>query len=184
MMPSIMSQPNKEESTARGAMTPAEPALTCRCQAHNYPSGHTGHDAKLHGPAHEEESTARGEKSTAKPASHSSLTHEHVSAVEASMRRRGNTSLSKENDEPQLWDLDCLYTDSNEESAQPTNRDIDHQEKYCNSKIPMVTKTMARRPRHPGAQRPDGRSAKKKAQNAPKTPSLAAKPPYTPTATE
>ena len=51
-------------STARDALPPAEPALTCRCQAHNYPSGH----AKLHGPAHEEESTARGEKSPAKPA--------------------------------------------------------------------------------------------------------------------
>ena len=130
MMPSNMSQPNREESTARGAMTPAEAALTCRCQAHNYPSGHSGHDAKLHGPAHEEESTVRGEVTS--KTSHRSLTHEHVSAVEASIRRRGNTSLSKENDEPQLWDLDCLHTESNEESAQPANRDIDHEEKYCN----------------------------------------------------
>ena len=28
-------------STARDAWPPAEPALTCRCQAHNYPSGQT-----------------------------------------------------------------------------------------------------------------------------------------------
>ena len=35
---------------------------TCHCQAHNCLSGHTGHDAELHGPANEEESTARGAK--------------------------------------------------------------------------------------------------------------------------
>ena len=54
--------------TARDACPPAKPAVTCRSKAHNYPSGHTGHDAKLHGPAHKEESTARGAKSQQKPA--------------------------------------------------------------------------------------------------------------------
>ena len=52
--------PTREESTARGAKSPAKPACTCHCQVHNCPSGHTGHDAELHGPANEEESTARG----------------------------------------------------------------------------------------------------------------------------
>ena len=70
-------------STARDAWPPAEPALTCRCEAHNCPSGHTDHDAKVHGPAYEEESTARSAMSTSKT-SHRSLTHELVSAVKPS----------------------------------------------------------------------------------------------------
>ena len=52
------SRPLISASTARDAWPPAKPAVTCRCQAHQNPSGHTGHDAKLHGPAQEEESTA------------------------------------------------------------------------------------------------------------------------------
>ena len=38
---------------------------TCHGQAHHCLSGHTGHDAELHGPAKEEESTARGVMSPA-----------------------------------------------------------------------------------------------------------------------
>ena len=36
------SQPLISASTARDAWPPAKPAVTCRCQAHKYPSGHTG----------------------------------------------------------------------------------------------------------------------------------------------
>ena len=64
----LKSLPLVPTNTARDAWPLAKPALTCRCQAHNGPSGQTSRDAKRHGPAHEEESIARGEKSPAKPA--------------------------------------------------------------------------------------------------------------------
>ena len=78
---------------------------TCHCQQRVL-LVHNGHDAAHLGPDNNKKHSARF-RFTSKT-SHRSLTHEHVSAVEASIRRRGNTSLLKENDKPQLWDLDCL----------------------------------------------------------------------------